>query len=122
MARIGVQAMMLRNEFEKDGAFETLKRVSELGINAVELSQISMSKTSVGEIDRARVELGMAIAALSANLDAAAGAPGGSLTENFDKIVADCKILGCRMVRMGMMPLSAMASQQVLFDFCSRSN
>jgi hypothetical protein len=46
----------------------------------------------------------MEIAALSANLEAAGGAPGDTLTENFDKIVADCKLLACQMVRMGMMP------------------
>ena len=122
MTKIGVQAMMLKKEFELDGAFATLKRLSDLGFNAVEISQIPMSEANVGEIDRARVELGMEIAALSANLEAASGAPGDTLTENFDKIVTDCKLLACQMVRMGMMPFSAMASQQALFDFCSRSN
>ena len=55
MARIGVQSMMLKNEFEADGAFTTLKRLSELGFNAVEISQISMSEANVGEIARARL-------------------------------------------------------------------
>jgi hypothetical protein len=32
MARIGVQAMMLKNEFEADGAFTTLMRLNELGL------------------------------------------------------------------------------------------
>ena len=66
MARIGVQAMMLKREFDTDGAFATLKRLSDLGFNAVEISQISMSEANVGEIDRARVEVGMEVAALSA--------------------------------------------------------
>ncbi len=122
MPKIGVQAMMLKKEFEVDGAFAALKRLSDLGFNAVEISQISMSDSNVGEIDRARVELGMEVAALSANLDAGGGAPGDTLTDNFDKIVADCKLLDCQMVRMGMMPVPAMASQQALLDFCSRSN
>ena len=68
MARIGVQAMMLKKEFEADGAFTTLKRLSELGFNAVEISQIPMSEANVGEIERARVEFGMETAALSAAL------------------------------------------------------
>jgi sugar phosphate isomerase/epimerase len=122
MTKIGVQAMMLKNEFEADGAFATLKRLSDLGFNAVEISQIPMSEANVGEIDRARVELGMEVAALSATLETPVGAPGESLTNNFDKIVADCKLLSCQMVRMGMMPFSAMASQEALLDFCSRSN
>lgn len=122
MAKIGVQAMMLKNEFAADGAFATLKRLSDMGFNAVEISQIPMSEANVGEIDRARTELGMEIAALSAVLDAPVGSPNESLTDQFDKIVADCKRLSCSMVRIGMMPFSAMASKDALLDFCSRSN
>jgi sugar phosphate isomerase/epimerase len=122
MTRIGVQAMMLKNEFATDGAFTTLKRLSDLGFNAVEISQIPMTEANVGEIDRARTELGMEIAALSAVLDAPVGSPNESLTDKFDKIVADCKRLSCSMVRIGMMPFSAMASKDALFDFCRRSN
>ena len=122
MARIGVQAMMLKNEFATDGAFTTLKRLSDLGFNAVEISQIPMSEANVGEIDRARTELGMEIAALSAVLDAPVGSPNESLTDKFDKIVADCKRLSCSIVRIGMMPFSAMASKDALLDFCRRSN
>jgi sugar phosphate isomerase/epimerase len=122
MARIGVQAMMLKNEFATDGAFTTLKRLSDLGFNAVEISQIPMTEANVGEIDRARTELGMEIAALSAVLDAPVGSPNESLTDKFDKIVADCKRLSCSMVRIGMMPFTAMASKDALFDFCRRSN
>jgi sugar phosphate isomerase/epimerase len=122
MARIGVQSMMVKNAFEADGAFTTLKRLNELGFNAVELSQISMSEASVGEIERAKVELGMEIAALSAALETPVGAPGDSLMNDFDKIVADCKRLACGLVRIGMMPFSAMASKEALLEFCSRSN
>jgi sugar phosphate isomerase/epimerase len=122
VAKIGVQAMMLKKEFELDGAFATLKRLSDLGFNAVEISQISMSEANVGEMDRANVELGMEIAALSANLEATSGPRGDSLIDNFDKIVADCQRLACSSVRIGMMPFWAMASQQALLDFCSRSN
>ncbi len=122
MARIGVQAMMLKSEFEADGAFTTLKRLNELGFNVVEISQISMSDANVGEIERARAEFGMEIAALSAALETPVGAPGDSLMNDFDKIVADCMRLACRLVRMGMMPFWAMASKKALLDFCSRSN
>jgi sugar phosphate isomerase/epimerase len=122
MARIGVQAMMIKNEFEADGAFATLKRLNELGFNAVEISQISMSEANVVEMDRARVEFGMEIAALSAAMETPVGAPGDSLMNDFDKIVADCIRLACRLVRIGMMPFSAMTSKKALLDFCSRSN
>jgi sugar phosphate isomerase/epimerase len=113
---------MLKNEFEADGAFTTLKRLNELGFNAVEISQIPMSEVNVGEIERARAEFGMEIAALSAALETPVGAPIDSLMNDFDKIVADCMRLACRLVRIGMMPFSAMASEKALLDFCSRSN
>jgi sugar phosphate isomerase/epimerase len=122
MTKIGVQAMMLKKEFEVDGAFATLQRLSDLGFNAVEISQIPMSKANVAEIERARAELGMEIAALSGNLEPTGGPRGDSLIANFDKIVADCKQLACQRVRIGMMPFSAMASQQALDDFCSKCN
>ena len=54
MTKIGVQTMMLKKEFEVDGAFATLQRLSDLGFHAVEISQIPMSKANVAEIERAR--------------------------------------------------------------------
>ena len=121
MNKIGVQAMMLKTQFAEDGAFATLKRLSDVGFHAVELSQISMAKDDVAEIDRARSELGMEIAALSATLETPEGMPGDSLANDFDKIVADCQLLDTTMVRIGMMPSWAMASHQALLEFCTKS-
>ena len=47
MARIGVQAYV-KNEFEADGAFTSLRRLKELDFNVVAISQISMSKPMTG--------------------------------------------------------------------------
>ena len=118
MTKIGVQAMMLKTQFAEDGAFATLKRLSDIGFHAVELSQVSMATDDVAEIDRARSELGTEVAALSATLEKPEGRPGDSLVSDFDKIVADCRLLGTTMVRIGMMPFSAMASKPALLDFC----
>ena len=63
MAKIGVQAMMLRDSFKEIGAFETLRKVNAIGYNAVEVSQIPMTAENVAELDRSRSELGMDIAA-----------------------------------------------------------
>ena len=63
--KIGVQAMMLKEKFEEIGTFETLKQVSELGYNAVEISQVPMTPENVAEIKKAKDELGMEIASLS---------------------------------------------------------
>src|SRR3954471_6738003 len=102
MARIGVQAMMLKNEFATSGPFETLRQVSEIGYNAVEISQIPMTAENVAELRRAKDELGMHVAALSASL--AQSGRGDSLEGELDKIVADAKALDSTMVRIGMLP------------------
>jgi sugar phosphate isomerase/epimerase len=120
MARIGVQAMMLKNEFATSGPFETLRQVSEIGYNAVEISQIPMTAENVVELRRAKDELGMDIAALSANL--AQNGRGDSLEGEFDKIIADAHALDSTMVRIGMLPIEAMASLDAVLDFCDRSN
>ncbi|RJT86244.1 sugar phosphate isomerase/epimerase [Cryobacterium melibiosiphilum] len=114
--------MMLKDDFAADGPFETLRRVSEIGYHAVEVSQIPMTAANVAELGRARTELGMDIASISASLTVTPGVPGESLTANFDKIVDDAKTLGAGMVRIGMLPFSAMGSLPAVLDFCDATN
>ncbi|WP_234407284.1 sugar phosphate isomerase/epimerase family protein [Microterricola viridarii] len=122
MTKIGVQAMMLKDNFAAVGPFETLRQVSEIGYHAVEISQIPMTAENVAELQRARTELGMDIAALSAPLTGMPGMPGESLSSDFDKIVDDAKALGSTMVRMGMLPFDAMASLDKVLEFADNSN
>lgn len=122
MATIGVQAMMLKDNFAEFGAFETLRQVSEIGYHAVEISQIPMTAANVAELGRARAELGMDIASISAALTLTPGAPGESLTASFDKIVDDAKTLDASMVRIGMLPFDAMGSLDAVLGFCDASN
>jgi sugar phosphate isomerase/epimerase len=122
MAQIGVQAMMLKQNFAQVGPFETLRAVSEIGYHAVEVSQIPMTPKNVAELNRARTEFGMNIASLSAVVAGGPGASNDSLDEDFDKIVADAKALDASMVRIGMLPHDAMASLPKVLDFCDRSN
>src|SRR6478752_3269339 len=68
MAKIGVQAMMLKDSVAEIGAFETLRKVSAIGYHAVEISQIPMTPDNVTELDQSRTEFGMDIAALSVML------------------------------------------------------
>jgi len=121
MARIGVQAMMLRESVAEIGAFETLRRVRDIGYRAIEVSQIPMVEENIAQLERAKDELGIDIAALSAGLTAS---PGGndSLEEDLDKIVADSRRLGAEMVRIGMLPFEAMGSLERLYDFCERTD
>ncbi|MFW0772034.1 sugar phosphate isomerase/epimerase family protein [Paenarthrobacter nitroguajacolicus] len=122
MATIGVQAMMLKDSFADVGAFETLRKVSAIGYNAVEISQIPMTPENVGELDRARTELGMDIAALSVNIEGRKGMPVESLAENFDKIVDDAKRLDTSLLRIGMLPFGAMKSLESVVEFAKQAN
>jgi sugar phosphate isomerase/epimerase len=121
-AKIGVQAMMLKDSFAEAGAFETLRKVSEIGYNAVEISQIPMTPENVAELDRSRSELGMDIAALSVAMETPKGRPGDSLAEHFDKIVEDAKRLDSKLLRIGMLPFSAMTSIGAVVDFAKQAN
>jgi sugar phosphate isomerase/epimerase len=122
VAKIGVQAMMLRDSFAAIGAFETLRKVSAIGYNAVEISQIPMTTDNVAELDRSRSELGMDIAALSVAMEAPKGRPGDSLAEHFDKIVEDAKRLDSKLLRIGMLPFPAMKSIGAVVDFAKQAN
>ena len=122
MAKIGVQAMMLKDSVAEIGAFETLRKVDAIGYHAVEISQIAMTPANVAELDRARTELGMDIAALSVALEVPEGVPGDSLHKDFDKIVQDAKLLDVNLLRIGMLPLGALRSVDAIVDFAQQAN
>lgn len=122
MAKIGVQAMMLKDSFTEIGAFETLRKASDIGYNAVEISQIPMTPENVAELDRSRSELGMDIAALSVAMETPKGRPGDSLAEHFDKIVDDAQRLDSKLLRIGMLPFEAMTSIGAVIDFAKKAN
>jgi sugar phosphate isomerase/epimerase len=114
--------MMLKDSFAEIGAFETLRKVSAIGYNAVEISQIPMTPENVAELDRSRSELGMDIAALSVAMDVPKGRPGDSLKDHFDKIVDDAKRLDSKLLRIGMLPFPAMKSIEAVIDFAREAN
>jgi sugar phosphate isomerase/epimerase len=122
VAKIGVQAMMLKDSFAEIGPFETLRKVSAIGYNAVEISQIPMTPENVAELDRSRSELGMDVAALSVAMETPKGRPGDSLQDDFDKIVDDAKRLDSKLLRIGMLPFPAMRSLGAVIDFAKQAN
>ncbi|MGF6823852.1 sugar phosphate isomerase/epimerase [Microbacterium sp. ZKA21] len=119
MARIGLQAMMLKNAVAELGAFEAFRRASDIGYRVAELSQIPLTSETVAELQRAREELGMEYCALSGSLSPGSG---NSLEEDFDQVVADCRTLGSDMVRIGMLPIPSMRSVETVLDFCRRAD
>jgi sugar phosphate isomerase/epimerase len=122
MPKIGVQAMMLKNDFAEHGPYATMQKVADIGYHAAEISQIPMTAANVAELRRARDDFDIDIASLSAALDGTSGAGNDTLTNDFDKIVDDAHTLGATMVRIGMLPFSAMRSLEATLDFCDRTN
>ncbi|RBW70058.1 sugar phosphate isomerase/epimerase family protein [Bacillus taeanensis] len=120
--KIGVQMMMLKGKVEELGVYETMRKLNELGYHAVEVSQIPMTAENVAELKRASTDFNIKIAALSAGLDPILpGAPGETLTSDFDKIVSDCKTLDCYFLRIGMMPLNIMDDKEKIIEFIDRA-
>ncbi|MDQ0260657.1 sugar phosphate isomerase/epimerase [Sinomonas atrocyanea] len=120
MAKIGVQAMMLKESFADIGPFETLRKVAEIGYRAVEVSQIPMDGPNVAELERSRGELGIEFAALSAQLDGEAGATPYPLAVDVERAASDCARLGTDMLRIGMLPMSELRSEDRVVDYARR--
>jgi sugar phosphate isomerase/epimerase len=120
--KIGVQMMMLKGKVEEIGVYETMRGIYDLGYRAVEVSQIPMTAENVAELKRASEEFGIKVAAMSAALEPMLpGAPGETLSNDFDKIVSDCKALDCNFLRIGMMPLHLMGDKEKIMGFIDRA-
>ena len=111
MAVLGVQMMMLKDQVAQDGMFAVLERLAAMDLQAVEVSQIPMDETNTAALERGVAELGIQVGALSVALAPGPTATGDNVAEHYDKIVADCRRLGTRFVRIGMMPFTAMVSK-----------
>lgn len=112
MAVLGVQMMMLKDQVAEHGMFPVLQRLAALDLYAVEVSQIPMTEENTAALERGRDELGVEVGALSVALAGGPTATGDNLTDHFDKVVGDCRRLGTRFVRIGMMPFTAMVSRE----------
>jgi sugar phosphate isomerase/epimerase len=120
--KIGVQMMMLKGKVEEIGVYETMRGIYDLGYRAVEVSQIPMTAENVAELKRASEDFDIKVAAMSAALEPMLpGAPGETLSDDFDKIVSDCKALDCNFLRIGMMPLHLMGDKEKIMGFIDRA-
>jgi len=117
MARIGVQAMMLRGAIEQLGAYEAIRRTVDVGYRVAELSATRLTPEVLGDLRRAQDDFGFEVCSTSAGIGAA-GAANPSLQTEFDKVVADTKALGAGMVRIGMLPIPMLRSLDSVLEFC----
>ncbi|ACT02702.1 sugar phosphate isomerase/epimerase family protein [Paenibacillus sp. JDR-2] len=121
--KIGVQMMMLKGKAEELGVYETLRKVRELGYRSVEVSQIPMTEENVTELRRASLDFDIEIASLSAAVDPMVpGMPGEFLSTHFEKIVADCKTLGCGYLRIPMLPFTSMGDKEAVLEFVRQAD
>lgn len=118
MATLGSMMMMFKTHVAEQGMYAVLQRLHEIGIDAVEVSQIPMNEANTADLVRAQQEWGLQVGALSVGLKPGPY-PIDTVEADFDKIVADCRLLGTRFVRIGMMPLEAMASKQACEDWAA---
>ena len=119
--KIGVQASTVKKSFEEVGPYETLKKLHDIGYNSIEVSQVATTPENIAEIQKATADFGMEVASMSASLKPQVK-DGESLTTHYDKIVADCKAVGTDLLRIGMLPIDAMASLDKVLEFCHDVN
>lgn len=120
--KIGVQMYTVKDKVEELGAYELMRKISELGYRAVEVSQIPMTPENVAELKRASEDFNIKIVAMSANLEPMLPrAPGETLQSDFDKIINDCKTLNCNFLRIGMMPLHLIGNIDDIMGFVERA-
>ncbi len=111
MAKLGSMLMMFKSQIADEGMFAVLQRLAALDLHAVEVSQVPMTEANTADLERGIAELGVEVGALSVALKAGPTATGDALDVDFAKIVADCRRLNCHLVRIGMMPFTAMTSK-----------
>lgn len=118
--QIGVQMMMLKQKVEEEGIYTVLQKLSELGYNAVEVSQIEMTAHNISEMQRAIKDYDINIASMSCGVEDISEDqkyPGDTLQNDFDKIVAACKAVDCIILRIGMLPMNYMGSKESTLNF-----
>jgi len=118
---IGVQLSTIRSKIEELGVYEAMKRLHELGFRCIEISQVPMTSENVDEFKRAKKDFGMTVAAI--NAPTTAMFPGmESLESNYDKIIADCAALDCKMLRIGMGPINLLTTKDGVVTYCKELN
>ena len=142
MAKVGVILMVIKDKVRELGVYEAMRQYAEIGFKTAEISQIPMTPENVAEFKRAMTDFGFTVDSMTASLEPfkmPAGAPPRpprldkdgkpipmpkmeNLAEDYDKIVADCKTLGCSYLRIGMLPMQYAASKELLIEFAHKAD
>jgi len=103
LVRIGINTPLLKETIDTIGVYETMRKVSAIGYHYIELSLFQLSPENVRELKRAEKDFGIHVVALSVDIeplpDLLGSNPRLNLTENFDEIIAICRLLNCKHAR-----------------------
>lgn len=117
--KIGIQFSTIRPAIDKIGLKAALENCAQLGYHCIEISQVPMTEENVALFQWAKEELGLEVAACNAAIDAMR--PGMECLEtDYDKIVADCRRLGCSMLRIGSGPIYTMHTKEDVLAYCAK--
>lgn len=117
MPVLGLQLMMLKDQINEKGMYEVLRKVRELDIDAVEVSQVEMTDELIDDLVRGKEDFGVETASMSASI--APGGNGFALETEFDRAVEACRKTGSRFLRIGMMPFGAMTSKEACEEWAA---
>jgi sugar phosphate isomerase/epimerase len=115
MTTIGVQTMMLRNDFAADGVFAVLEKVATIGYRSLEISALSATEENLCALERARGTLGLSIDALSMTFPARPTPE--ALESVVQTLVRDAQRLGTALVRLGAPPARATRTTESAREF-----
>ena len=117
MPVLGLQLMMLKDQINEKGMYEVLRKVRELDIDAVEVSQVEMTDELIDDLVRGKADFGVETASMSVSI--APGGNGFALETEFDRAVEACRKTGSRFLRIGMMPFGAMTSKDACEEWAT---
>ena len=123
--KIGLQLSTVAATVREVGVYETMKKIAEIGIHHVEISQVLMNEENINLLLKAKEDFGIQVSAISAMLEPMNNqwdALFDNLEQNFDKIVADCKALGCTAVRIGSTSPAACGSYEAALEYAKKTN
>ncbi len=123
--KIGLQLSTVAATVREVGVYETMKKIAEIGIHHVEVSQVLMNEENINLLLKAKEDFGVQVSAISAMLEPMNNqwdALFDNLQNNFDKIVADCKALGCTAVRIGSTSADACGSYEAAVEYAKKTN
>ncbi len=115
MYKVTFQTMMLFELAQKIGVYDALKKVREIGYEAIEISgHFPLDEASLKELLRAKNDFGLDISSMSVSFSGHIptgprkdGRASVSLVNDYDEIVSRCRLLDCHYVRFAGAPLVA---------------